>query len=322
MAEKEEKERVCITGAGGYIASWVVKLLLSKGFIVHGTVREPCDGKNSHLKKLEKASENLKLFKADLLDYDGLCAAIDGCTGVFHIASPNLYPKVSNPQAEVVEPAVVGTLNILKACETARVKKVVVVSSVAAVILNPSWPKDRPKDEECWSDPEICKAPENYYFLSKTLAESETWKHARTSELDIVTVCPSFVFGPMLQPTLNASSYVLLTYLKDGPESVENKDRPIIDVRDLAEAILLVYEKPEAQGRYICSSYTISTQELVEKLKSMYPNYNYPKSYTAVEGLKLSSEKLQGLGWKYRPLEETLVDAVKSFQENGFLPKH
>ena len=45
-------------------------------------------------------------------------------------------------------------------------------------------------------------------------------------------------------------------------------------------------------------------------------------SYTAVEGLKLSSEKLQGLGWKYRPLEETLVDAVKSFQENGFLPKH
>ena len=58
---------------------------------------------------------------------------------------------------------------------------------------------------------------------------------------------------------------------------MENKDRPIIDVRDLAEAILLVYEKPEAQGRYICSSYTISTQELVEKLKSMYPDYNYPK---------------------------------------------
>ena len=58
---------------------------------------------------------------------------------------------------------------------------------------------------------------------------------------------------------------------------MENKDRPIIDVRDLAEAILLVYEKPEAQGRYICSSHTIPTQELVEKLKSMYPNYNYPK---------------------------------------------
>lgn len=63
----------------------------------------------------------------------------------------------------------------------------------------------------------------------------------------------------------------------DGPETIENKDRPIIDVRDLAEAILLVYEKHEAQGRYICSSQTISAQELVEKLKSIYPNYSYPK---------------------------------------------
>ncbi|RVW21084.1 Cinnamoyl-CoA reductase 2 [Vitis vinifera] len=260
MAEKEEKERVCITGAGGYIASWVVKLLLSKG-----------DGKEQSSEKLEKASENLKLFKADLLDYDGLCAAIDGCTGVFHIASPNLYPKVSNPQypfsiilfymmicfpSRDVMPSksllwndgeLTSTLTLiikrklenegrsgraccsgyaeyLKACETARVKKVVVVSSVAAVILNPSWPKDRPKDEECWSDPEIY-----------------------------------------------------------GPESVENKDRPIIDVRDLAEAILLLH----------CSG-----------------------------GFEAKFGEVAGLGWKYRPLEETLVDAVKSFQENGFLPKH
>ena len=38
-----EKKRVCVTGAGGYVASWVVKLLLSKGFIVHGTVRYPCN---------------------------------------------------------------------------------------------------------------------------------------------------------------------------------------------------------------------------------------------------------------------------------------
>ncbi|KAL6328942.1 hypothetical protein AAG906_007232 [Vitis piasezkii] len=318
-----EKKRVCVTGAGGYVASWVVKLLLSKGFIVHGTVRYPYDERNSHLKKLEKASENLKLFKADLMDFQGLFAATAGCTGVFHIASPVPSAKVSNPQLEVVEPAVVGTRNIIKACEMAKVKKLVVVSSLAAVVLNPKWPKDRPKDEECWSDPEFCKTIEYPYFLSKTLAESEALEYAKTSEFNIVTVCPSLVLGPMLQSTLNATSAFLLSYLKDGHESVENKDRPVIDARDLAEAILLVYEKPEAHGRYICSSYTISTQELVEKLKSMYPNYSYPKSYIeGEEHLKLSSQKLQSLGWKYRPLEETLVDAVKSFEEKGFLPKH
>ncbi|KAL6176223.1 hypothetical protein ACLB2K_052858 [Fragaria x ananassa] len=78
-----EKETVCVTGAGGFVASWVTKLLLSEGYKVHGTARDPCNEKNGHLKKLENAS-----FKADLFDFEGLCAAISGCSGVFHVASP------------------------------------------------------------------------------------------------------------------------------------------------------------------------------------------------------------------------------------------
>ena len=58
---------------------------------------------------------------------------------------------------------------------------------------------------------------------------------------------------------------------------MEDKTRHLVDVRDVAEAILLVYEKPEAKGRYICTSYTMKTQALANKLKDMYPNYNYPK---------------------------------------------
>lgn len=59
------------------------------------------DDKYSHLKKLEKASENLKLFKADLLDYDSLRAAIEGCDGVFHVASPVPSLSVANTEARV-----------------------------------------------------------------------------------------------------------------------------------------------------------------------------------------------------------------------------
>ncbi|KAF9613986.1 hypothetical protein IFM89_014786 [Coptis chinensis] len=70
-----EKERVCVTGGGGYQASWLIKLLLSKGYMVHATVRDPNDEKNAHLLTLENASENLRLFKTELLDYDGLSAA-------------------------------------------------------------------------------------------------------------------------------------------------------------------------------------------------------------------------------------------------------
>ncbi|CAL5444198.1 unnamed protein product [Camellia sinensis] len=81
-------QTVCVTGAGGFIASWIVKLLLEKGYSVRGTVRNPDDPKNSHLRELEGANERLTLCRADLLDFESLRKAINGCDGVFHTASP------------------------------------------------------------------------------------------------------------------------------------------------------------------------------------------------------------------------------------------
>ncbi|KAK3014336.1 hypothetical protein RJ639_008929 [Escallonia herrerae] len=181
-------------------------------------------------------------------------------------------------QVELLEPAVTGTKNLLNACQKAKVKKVVVVSSAAAVCMNPNWPTDQAMDESCWTDIEYCKGIENWYCVSKTMAEGEALGYTKRSELNIVTVCPSIVIGPMLQSTLNTSSLFLLNYMKDKGNTVEDKDYGIVDVRDTAEAILLAYENPEAEGRYICSSYVVRTRDLVEKLKRMFPNYNYPQS--------------------------------------------
>ncbi|PRQ19396.1 putative cinnamoyl-CoA reductase [Rosa chinensis] len=312
--------RFCVTGAGGFVGSWVVKLLLSKNCIVHGTVREPTDDKNSHLRKLDKASENLKLFKADLLDYDSLCLAIDGCVGVFHVASPVPSGSVPNPEVELIQPAVKGTLNVLKASLEAEVKRVVYVSSVAAVTMNPTWAEGQVLDESCWSDKEYCRNTENWYCLSKTEAESEALQFAKTTGFDLVTVCPTLILGPILQLTVNASTLVLIKLLKEGKESLENRPRKIVDVRDFAEALLMAYEKPEAEGRYICMSHNVKNRDLVEKLRRLYPNYNYPKNFVEVgEDRQLSSEKLQRLGWSYRSLDDTLIDSVESYREAGLL---
>ncbi|XP_052298429.1 cinnamoyl-CoA reductase 1-like isoform X2 [Citrus sinensis] len=314
-----EKGRVCVTGAGGYLASWVVKLLLSKDYFVRGTVREPSDEKNTHLYKLEKASENLKLFKADLLDYDSVKSAIVGCNGVFHVASPVPSSSVPNPEVELIEPAVKGTLNVLKACLEAKVKRVIVVSSGAAVGLNPRWPKGQIMDETCWSDKEYCRTTNNWYCLSKTEAESEALEFAKRTGLDVVTVCPNLILGPLLQSNVNSSSLVLIKRLK-GYESLENRLRMIVDVRDVAEALLLAYEKAEAEGRYICTAHLIRERDLFDKLKSLYPNYNYPKNFTeGREDVTMSSEKLQRLGWSFRPLEETLIDSIESYKKAGIL---
>ncbi|KAJ6708565.1 putative proteinD(P)-BINDING ROSSMANN-FOLD SUPERFAMILY PROTEIN [Salix koriyanagi] len=233
-----EKGRVCVTGAGGFLGSWLLELLLSKNYLVHGTVRDPADEKYAHLKTIDKASENLKLFKADLMDYNSLCSAIKGCEGVFHVASPVPSTTVPNPEVELIEPAVKGTLNVLRACDEAKVKRVVVVSSVVSVYMNPSLPKGQMMDENCWSDKEYCRATKNWYCLSKTEAESEAWECAKTSGLDVVTICPSLILGPILHSAVNASSKVLIKLLKEGYESLENKLRHLVDVRDVAEALL------------------------------------------------------------------------------------
>lgn len=59
-------------------------------------------------------------------------------------------------QEELIEPCVMGTRKVLNACREVGVKKVVFVSSVGAIMLNPNWPKDQPMDEDCWSDEEFC----------------------------------------------------------------------------------------------------------------------------------------------------------------------
>ncbi|KAL6178794.1 hypothetical protein ACLB2K_050312 [Fragaria x ananassa] len=313
--------RFCVTGAGGFVGSWVVKLLLSQNCIVHGTIREPTDAKYSHLKKL-KASENLKLFKADLLNYDSLHRAIEGCDGVFHVASPVPSGSVPNPEAsvEIIEPAVKGTLNVLKASLEAKVKRVVFVSSVAAVSVNPTWAEGQVLDETCWSDKEYCRNTENWYCLSKTEAEYEGMQFANTTGIDLLTVCPTLILGPILQSTVNASTLILIKLLKEGKESLENRPRKIVDVRDLAQALLMTYEKPEAEGRYICMSHSVKNRDLVEKLRRLYPNYNYPKNFVEVgEEKQVSSEKLQRLGWGYRSLDDTLIDSVESYREAGLL---
>lgn len=78
------------------------------------------------------------------------------------------------------------------------------------------------------------------------------------------------------QFSLNLTSFEL-GWKSGGSEPVSGRDQQLVDVRDFAEVLILLYEKPEAEGRYKCSSYTIRAKDLVEKLKAMYPNYDYPK---------------------------------------------
>ena len=64
-------------------------------------------------------------------------------------------------------------------------------------------------------------------------------------------------------------------WITGGPDVMNNKLWHIVDVRDVADALLLLYEKEESSGRYICSPHHIRTKDLVALLKKMHPEYNY-----------------------------------------------
>ncbi|KAK1400678.1 Cinnamoyl-CoA reductase [Heracleum sosnowskyi] len=169
---------VCVTGAGGFIASWLVKLLLESGYTVRGTVRKPDDPKNDHLRELEGARERLILCKADLLDYKSLCEAIKGCDGVFHTASP-----VTDDPEQMIEPAVMGTKNVIAAAAEANVRRVVFTSSIGAVYMDPHRSPDELIDETYWSDLDYCKSTRNWYCYGKVLAERAAWEESKQREI-------------------------------------------------------------------------------------------------------------------------------------------
>lgn len=278
------------------------------------------DPKNVHLKQMDEAWENMHLFRADVLDYDTLTRALEGCEGVFHLATQVPEDKIVDPELEVLAPALKGTSNVLKACSAMKVQKVIVLSSTAAVDFNPNWPQDKLKDESCWSDKDFCQKNEDWYSVAKIVAEQASFEYSEKNGLNVVTVCPPLVFGPLLQPTVNTSSKFLIYVTNGGPDVMSNKLWHIVDVRDVADALLLVYEKAESYGRYICTPNNICTTDLVDLLKKMHPQYSYVNNIVDVDRkAPISSQKLKDLGWKPRKLEETLSDSVDCYEKAGLL---
>ncbi|KAJ4981740.1 hypothetical protein NE237_032577 [Protea cynaroides] len=309
---------VCVIGAGSFIGSWLVKLLLEKGYTVKGTVRSPEDPKNSYLKEISGAKERLILCKADILDYNSLPNVMKGCNGVFHIACP-----LTNNLEQVLDPAVTGTINVVNAAAEAKIGRLVLTSSIGAVHMNPNRDFEV-VDETCWSDLEFCKNTQDWYCYAKTIGEKAAWKEATEKGLDLVVVIPSVVLGPSLQPTLNASALHILKMLNGTHKTYLNTVQGYVDVKDVALAHILAYETPSASGRYLCTESIIHRGDIAKLLTELFPDYPIPSKCsdevnpTAIP-YKFSNQKLKDLGLNFTPMKQCLYDTVKSFQEKGHL---
>ncbi len=282
----DKTKPVLVTGANGFVASWLVKKLLEEGITVHAAVRDPNKTeKHAHLDEIAKNTPGaIKYFKADLLQEGSYAEAMEGCELVYHTASP-FTSNYKDPQKELIDPAVKGTANVLnQANKTASVKRVVVTSSCAAIYSDASDVNATPNGvftEEVWNTTSTLEYQP--YSYSKTLAEQKAWEISKTqSKWDLVTINPSFVMGPALNAdSITSESYSILKQMGDGTMKMgaPKLGVGVVDVRDLGEAHFKAGYTAKAQGRYITSAHNTNFLEMALTLKAKYgSSYPIPKS--------------------------------------------
>ena len=337
-----------VTGGNGYIASWLVRRLLERGIDVHATVRDTRDStRTDHLKASARGRPGtLSLFDADLLEPGGFDRAMAGCHIVFHTASPLIVRDVVDPVRDLVKPATRGTRHVLEAVNRTRsVRRVVLTSSIVAVYGDAADVEgieaDR-FDESHWNS--TSNAHHQPYSYSKTLAERLAWEIAgRQDRWDLVAVNPGLVLGPGLSRHTNAEGVLIMRdfgngYYRFGAPELEFA---IVDVRDVAEGHLRAGFIPEARGRHILVSETLSLIEMASILRHHFGDgYPFPRrTVSKAVALMLAPRRRipqavarrnigyplrfdnryarESLGMTFRPAAESIVDHFRQLRDDG-----
>ncbi|TVU02544.1 hypothetical protein EJB05_51954, partial [Eragrostis curvula] len=322
------KGPVVVTGASGFVGSWLVMKLLQAGYTVRATVRDPANvGKTKPLLDLPGAKERLSIWKADLSEEGSFDAAIKGCTGVFHVATPMDFES-KDPENEVIKPTVEGMLSIMRACKDAgTVRRIVFTSSAGTVNIEE---RQRPVyDHDNWSDVDFCRRVKMtgwMYFVSKSLAETAAMAYAAEHGLDLISIIPTLVVGPFLSTAMPPSLVTALALVTGNqPHYSILKQVQFVHLDDLCDAEIYLFEHPDAAGRYVCSSHDATIHGLAAMLRDRYPEYDVPDKFPGIDGdlppVHFSSKKLLDHGFRFRYTVEDMFDAaIRTCREKGLIP--
>jgi nucleoside-diphosphate-sugar epimerase len=347
-----ETKPVLVTGGTGYVASWIIKMLLAKGINVNTTVRDPSDvQKVQHLKTLAEASAGkLKLFKADLLDFGSFDEPMQGCELVMHTASPFFITGIKNPEEELIRPAKEGTRNVLEAAKKSpAVKRVVLTSSVAAIYGDNVDIRTAPGgvfSEKEWNV--TSSAEHQPYPYSKAIAEKEAWAFAEgQDQWDLLTINPGWILGPSVSKRKDSMSVSMMIQFGDGTykAGVPELWNGIADVRDVAAAHITAGFTPEASGRYIIVSGVAKLLDLADILRKYFgdaypfprrqapkfmfwliaPMYGFTRKYASRNvGYQIKFDQSRSkadLGISYIPIEQTMKEHFQQILDDGLLDK-
>jgi dihydroflavonol-4-reductase len=347
MATIDTSAPVLVTGATGYVAGWVVQRLIAAGATVHAPVR---DARNADkLKHLGAIAANgpgkIVYFEADLLKDGSYADAMRDCRVVFHTASPFTL-KVKDAQKELVDPALLGTRNVLEqAKRTASVQRVVVTSSTVAIHTDAVDCAAAPGGvltEAVWNS--TASLQHEPYAYSKVLAEREAWRLAEGAAFRLVTVNPSFVIGPAIGGKPTSESFAVMKRAGRGDFKLGGPrfGMGMVDVRDVADGHIAAAYLPDAEGRHLLCGHNTHLLEALLTLRDKY-GADYPLPRGAAPKWLLwtlapflgstrasisrnvdipwradNSKSRTKLGLSYRPLQQSMEEMFQYMIEQGY----
>jgi len=333
------KKKVLLTGISGYIGNHCAVELLKNGYSVRGSVRDLSKSQKviDAIKNEVDSKDNLEFCELDLLIDDGWDEAMKGCEFVLHVASPfiNKEPKDEN---EYIRPAVDGTMRALKAAKKAGVKRVIITSSIVAMLENAD--KSIKVDSKSWTN--VNARNVSAYAKSKTLAERNAWdfinsqKNENPMELSVIN--PGPVFGPTLSGNMKGASMGMMKKIILGKvPMIPQMSLNMSDVRDVAKIHVLALENKNANGKrfIVTTEKAYAFQELAQILKSngydkvstrLAPNFllnfisNFDREARSMKAFIGKTYKcdisstMKTFNWKPISLEKSILDTAKSIQ--------
>lgn len=279
------KNLVLVSGANGHLGNNLVRLLIKKGFQVRASVR------NLNNKECFKDLD-CQLVQADITDKDSFVRALQGVETFYAVgAAFKLWAK--DPKKEIYDVNIQGTRNTIEAAAQAGVKRIVYVSSIAALDYT-----HLPTKESNGYNPDR----RDMYYNSKNDGEKLAFNLAKKLGIELISVMPGAMIGGEAFLPLNVSYGVLKLILNKRIPMDTKITLNWVDVNDVAEGCYLAADKGRAGERYIlanqkCMTITDTTklaQELYPELKLKVPE-SVPKVVLyAIAGFMEFSAKLSG----------------------------
>ncbi len=313
------KKKILVTGAGGFIGSYLTEKLYSRGYAVKAFVHYNSRNSWGWLESL-KCKEYIEIISGDIRDTDIVRSAICDVDIVFHLAALIGIPYSYHSPEAYVETNIKGSLNILQAAKDSGVKKVVVTSTsevygtAQVVPITESHPVN----------------PQSPYAATKAAADLLALSFYRSFNLPVVVVRPFNTYGP--RQSARAVIPTIIVQILNGKKKIRlgalTPTRDLTYVEDIVDGFIRAGECPGAIGEIINlgSNSEISIGDLAQ-LISKYLDKNIEieseqdrkrPEKSEVERLIADNTKAkQILNWAPKcNLEKGLKKTIEWFKEN------